>query len=219
MFHLEDVLRLKDAEQVKTIARRHIATLLPVLAFSLLLIVGPFFLLFPLFRWGMPGVIVFLVALSLGILSGARSLFLWDADVLVVTNVRVVDVDQRGLFTRIVSEVLLATVQDVVWSKKGFWESLFRMGTVRLQSSGGSTTIEAKRVPHPEKLHQLISDLSHGSVPLPSVPSGAADPRVDSEQLERIISMLKTFSSEELARVETVLKARSSHSPDSPDIV
>ncbi len=219
MFHLEDVLHVKDAEQVKTIARRHIATLLPSLSLSFLLIVGPFFVLFPLFRWGMPGVIVFLVALSLGILFGTRSLMLWDSDVLVVTNIRVVDVDQRGAFTRMISEVPLASVQDITWSQKGFLESLFRMGTVRLQSSGGSTTIEAKRVPHPEKLQQLISDLSHGSAPVPSLPRGDAHSRADPEQLERMIAMFQTFSSEELARVETVLKVRTSHPSDNPDVV
>jgi len=49
MFRLESVIQLKDEEQIRAIARRHIITLIGPLALAMVLIVVPFFFLFPLF--------------------------------------------------------------------------------------------------------------------------------------------------------------------------
>ncbi len=227
MFHIEDVLTLKPDERVKTVARCHVVTLVPKLFFALLLIVVPFFLLFPLFNWGMPGIVVFLIAVAAGIILAIRTLILWDAGALVVTTSRIVHVDQRGVFTRMVSEAPFSSIQDVSWSMKGFWSSLARMGTVRIRLSSGATTIEATRVSHPETLHRLISEMRGAGVgsrasgvvatgeqrpAMPSVPATpSAAPSTTSgspERIERILAVLKTYSDEELARIEAVLKAR-----------
>ncbi len=79
MFHIEDVLQLKDDEQVKAIVRRHVVMLVPRLFLALLLIVIPFFLLFPLFSWGLPGAIGFFVVILIGVVIAIRTLLLWDA--------------------------------------------------------------------------------------------------------------------------------------------
>lgn len=225
MFRIEDVLLLKDDERVKTLARRHIVTLLPRLFLALLLIVLPFFFLFPLFALGPLGVALFIVLFGCGAVLAVRSLLLWDADVLIITNHRVVDVDQRGVFTRMVSEAPLGSIQDVSWMAKGFLESLFRMGTLRIQLASGTSTIEAKRISHPKALHELISNLRHvpssGEATKPAEPADVTEvektvepsrteepqPKEDT-RLARIISLLETYSDEDLARIETVLNAR-----------
>lgn len=204
MFHIEDVLLLKDGEQVKAFARRHAITLFPGLFLALLFIVLPFFLLFPLFSLGVPGLILFGITLLGGMLLTIRTLLLWDSDVLLITNYRVVDVDQRGFFSRIVSEAPLSTIQDVSWEKKGLLETVFRMGNVKIQTASTGVTICANQISHPHELHELINDLRHRmglNVQEGSLPSSP-------DRLKRIASLLEKYSPEELARVESVLKAR-----------
>ena len=203
MFHLEDVLQLKDDEQVTSITRRHPATFIPSLVLASLLIVLPFFLLFKLFSWGILGVILFISAVVIGIIVAIRSLVLWDADVLVVTNLRLVEVDQRGLLARSVSEASMPTVQDVSWSRTGLAETLFRMGTVTIKTSTSSGTIEAKRVGRPEAVYELINDMRHVTSPK------RMDVSPDRlQKLKSISTLLETYSLEELERIEVVLKAR-----------
>lgn len=209
MFHIEDVLLLKDDESVKTLARRHVVTLFPRLFLALVFLVLPFFFLFPLFGLGPLGIVLFIILFGCGAAFAVRSLLLWDADVLIITNHRVVDVDQRGVFTRMVSEAPLGSIQDVSWMAKGFFESLFRMGTLRIQLASGTTTIEARHVSHPKMLHELISTLRHvpsseAAATLPDVP----EVKKEESRLARVIALLETYSDEDLARIETVLNAR-----------
>lgn len=205
MFRVEDVLLPKDEERVKTVTRRHLVTICPGLLLSLVLIVVPFFLLFPLFGWGIPGVIIFFVSLLSGLAIAIRTLLLWDSDVLIVTNLRLIDVDQRGLFSRIVSETPLSSIQNVSWAKKGLIETIFRFGSVKVQTQSVATTIEAQRIPHPQLIHELINDLRQHAAPL-QASSGPA--RASPDPLKHISSLLEKYSPEELSRVEAVLKAR-----------
>lgn len=203
MFHLEDVLQLKDDEKVISIIRRHPATLAPALLLSLLLIVIPFFLLFPLFSWGILGVGLFFVAVILGIATAIRAMVLWDADVLVITNLRLVEVDQKSLLARTVSEAGMPTIQDVSWSRKGIVETLFRMGTVRVKTSVGNGEIEARHIGRPELIYEAINDIRHATSPK----------RVDLapdrlQKLKSISALLESYSVDELTRIETILRAR-----------
>ena len=175
MFRTEDVILLKDDERIRTITRRHVITLFPGLGLALLFIVIPFFLLFPLFSWGMPGVILFFASLMLGLGIAFRVLLVWDSDVLIVTSLRLVDVDQRGLFTRIVTEAPLSTIQDVSWSKRGIIETVFGLGTVRVQTAAATASLEAQRIPRPQVIHELINELRHHHV-TKTAPVAAAMP-------------------------------------------
>jgi len=203
MFHLEDVLQLKEGEKVTSMIRRHVMTLLPNLAFAVLLIVLPFFLLFPLFSWGIPGVILFAVAVIGGIVIAIRTMVLWDADVLVITNLRLVDVDQKGLFTRAVTEAQLLNIQEVSWKKNGMFETLFGMGSIIVQTAGTANNVEAVRVPHPQRIADFINNMRHQTAPKKT----AIDPE-KYEKLKLIQNLLQGFSLEELERIETILRAR-----------
>lgn len=202
MFHLEDVLQLKDGEQVKSVMRRHVVTLAPPLFLSLVLIVTPFFLLFPLFGWGIPGVALFFTAVVLGIVIAIRALVLWDADVIIVTNLRLIDVDQRGLLTRTVSEAALSAIQDVSWKRRGLFETMFRIGSVVVQTAGSATTIEARKIPRPEQTYELINELRHASAP------GSKAPEAREDLLGEIADLLKGYSTDELTRIKSILRAR-----------
>lgn len=213
MFRIEDVLQLKDGEKIRAVIRRHLVTLVAPLFLALILIVVPFFLLFPLFSWGIPGVILFFFAVAAGMVIAVRSLILWDADVLIVTTMRLVDVDQKGLLTRSVSEAALGAIQDVSWIRNGFLDTMFRMGKVKIQTASTTSVLEATRVPQPEAIFELINELRHDA-PSSSSPAGGRSnvpgeaPSERKDLLDSICRMLQPYSFDELKRVETVLKAR-----------
>lgn len=160
MFHIHDVLLPKEGEVVHCLVRRHGVTLVPQLLLAGLLMVVPFFLLFPLARWGAIGTVLFVLLLASGLFVALRAFLLWDADVLIVTSERVVDVDQRGLWNRIVCETPLIFIQEVICEQKGLADAVCRMGTVRIRSAPSATAeMSASCVRRPERLRQMIQDL------------------------------------------------------------
>lgn len=221
MFRLQDVLQLKDTEEVRWLTRRHAATLFPSLVPAFLLIVLPFFFLFPLFSLGWLGVLMFSASVLSGLGIAARALLIWDADVFIVTNLRVVDVDQSGLFARKVTEAPLATVQDCSWQRKGVLETVFRMGSVRVQTAGTAADLEAVRIPAPESVHEIINDQRQGTRSRRVETGGATR----SAKMCEIQALLDGFSDEELARIETILRQRERraatesflHAPEEPE--
>ena len=68
MIRLEEVIQLKEGEEVKALMRRHVVTLLPQLVAASVLIVAPFFFLFPLFTSGPAGIVLFGVLVLVGVL-------------------------------------------------------------------------------------------------------------------------------------------------------
>lgn len=215
MFRLEAVIQLKEEESVKALARRHIITILPSLFLSMVLIVLPFFFMFPLFGWGTPGIIIFGVLILAGAFVAFRTLFMWDEDVLILTNQRVIDVDQKGLFSRKVTEMSLSSVQDVSWKRHGFLQTIFRMGSINIQSAAATSSIEGTYVARPEKLQDLINDLRGTTThnPKPSTLNAPAkeeeDPPVEKDRRTRIrhiAQMLEGSDDGAVMQVENLLE-------------
>ena len=200
MFHLEDVLQLKDDEDVQLIVRRHPVTLFVGLAISFLCIVLPFFFLFPLFGWGIAGISLFGVLIITGILLAMRTILLWDSDVLVVSTLRLVDVDQKGLFSRFVKEAPLTSVQDISWSRKGLVDTIFHVGTLDVTITGAAN-MTISRVAHPEKISEFVNDLRHHTTPK------RTDIPVDRrERIKKMVVQLETLPDEALDRVERAIR-------------
>lgn len=208
MFRIESIIQLKEEENIEGLVRRHLVTLLPSLIISMLFIVLPFFFLFPLFGLGPLGVIVFGLSVIIGILWATRCLFLWNADVLVVTNLRIVDVDQKGLLSRKVSEAPYGVIQDVSWKREGIWQTIFRMGSVSIQTAGSSANIEADNIPHPGKLHEIINDerLRHEAEPKEQKQSPEKKDR--RSRIRRIAELLEEVSDTSVAEIEAVLERK-----------
>ncbi len=204
MFRIESIIQLKEEENIEALVRRHLFTLIPSLFIAMLLIVVPFFLLFPLMSWGLIGLLIFAGCISIGIILAIRALFLWNADVLVVTNLRLVDVDQKGLLSRRVSEASYDAIQDVSWQRKGIWQTIFRMGSVSVQTAGQSTNIEVTSVPYPDKLHDLINDVRSFSAK-ESKKTESDQPKDRRSRLRRIARLLDQVDDDIVADVEAVL--------------
>ena len=212
MFHLEDVLQLKEGEHVLAIMRRHGSTLVPPLLLAFILIVVPFFMLFPLFSMGIVGMIIFGAAIVLGLGVAIRAFVLWDADVFILTDARVVDVDQKGIFNRFVAEASIGAIQDVSWTRRGMVQTLFGIGTLSVRTAGGGAVIEAKQIKRPEHLQDVLNDLRNGP-PKRGADGAMLSPPKDANAeraalLKTLQTMLSAYPLEELDRILIVLRAR-----------
>ncbi len=88
----------------------------------------------------------------------------------VITNERVIDIDQKGVFNREVNELSLGQIEDVSFKQQGFWGTIFNYGNVILQTAGtGSNAggnLEDKingfvfnNVPNPTGVCHIISTM------------------------------------------------------------
>lgn len=77
-------------------------------------------------------------------------------DFFVVTDKRVVDIEQAGLFSRTVAEQRLVRVQDVTHEIKGFFPTMLHYGNVFIQTAGEKERFVFEDVPHPDQVVRLI---------------------------------------------------------------
>lgn len=80
-------------------------------------------------------------------------------DTWVITTHRVINIEQKGLFNRVASELHLAAVQDVTSDVKGMVRTFFDYGHVLVQTAAEHTQFVFKDIDHPEKVKELIIKL------------------------------------------------------------
>ena len=77
----------------------------------------------------------------------------------IVTNERVVDVDQKNLLLHSFSEVNLGRIQDVTAEIKGLFGTFLNYGHVYIQTAGETIRFEFDYIPDPHRVAKLILDL------------------------------------------------------------
>lgn len=85
-------------------------------------------------------------------------------DMFIVTNKRVVDVEQRGLLSRTVSEQPLYRIQDVTSEVDGAMAHLFRYGNVYIQTAGEKERFIFEQIDNPELVVRTILSLTDNIV-------------------------------------------------------
>ena len=150
---------VREDEEVRQIIRANPVKYWLSIIFSLIFIIGPFFFLYPLMQFRFWGLAAFSGALLLGIVLSIRTWFLWYRNMLIITDQRLVDVDQKKIFHRVVSEVYYSNIQDVSFAIKGILPTLFRFGTLVVQTAANNETIEIDGIRRPEKLQAVIVKL------------------------------------------------------------
>lgn len=150
-------------EVVKMVMRSFLPSLLISLSSILLLFFIPVILFFTFFEnqgfyYAYREVInsFILLWLALGVLWVLYLWYGWFFDICIVTNQRIVDIDQQGFFHQKVSEASLGKIQDVVYEIKGFLQTIFNIGNVTIYTSGSEAGFTFENVLHPQSIHQAI---------------------------------------------------------------
>ncbi|MFA5010260.1 MAG: PH domain-containing protein [Patescibacteria group bacterium] len=82
----------------------------------------------------------------------------WYRDRFIITSERVIDINQRGLFSRKVSEVELNRIQNITYSVDGIFATMFNFGTIVIQSAGAND-LTLKRIADPAGIQEEITRL------------------------------------------------------------
>jgi uncharacterized membrane protein YdbT with pleckstrin-like domain len=80
-------------------------------------------------------------------------------DVWIITNKRVVNVEQKGLFNREVSELELERIQDITTDVKGIIPTFLNYGDVFVQTAGKTERFDFADVPDPYGIKDIIMNL------------------------------------------------------------
>lgn len=104
----------------------------------------------------------------------AWAVFMLDA--WVATTKRIMNIEQKGLFSRVVSELPLDKIEDVTVEVHGLIPTILQYGDVRIQTAAEQEHFLFDNIPHPQDVARQIMQL-HDQVqrrvtvnPVPSVP-------------------------------------------------
>jgi len=78
-------------------------------------------------------------------------------DFFILTNQRIISIEQRGLFFRRVSETELENIYNLVYEINGFFASLMNFGTIKISTVGDEiSTIDLQFIENPHFVHEKI---------------------------------------------------------------
>ncbi|MFA4817825.1 MAG: PH domain-containing protein [Parcubacteria group bacterium] len=161
-------LEKHEGEQIIMIVRRHwfniLQNLLSVLIMAGFLVAS--FLYFPflfpsLSQHSLNGLFLFGETVFAMMIWIVFSLILIDYyfDVWIVTTRRIINVEQKGLFSREVSELKLEKIQDISTEVLGVIPTFLNYGDVYIQTAAEQERFLFRRVPDPYRIKDIIMGL------------------------------------------------------------
>lgn len=174
-----------DDEEVLLMFRKHPITMRKGLVYGML---GPLIGIIPTAIWPTLGFGWFFGGLfggiALGLLIFFPSWINWFYSVYIVTDQRLIQVTQRGLFRKSFVDLGLNQIQSLNYEINGFQATLFGYGTILVQTYMGDLVVH--EVHHPAKLYkQLITILrDEGIEPAEMMPPGGTGKEFDIEDNE-----------------------------------
>lgn len=157
--NLHKIIQLKPGEDVVAVIHQSMAPHFHKFVMAFLLVLLPFFFIYPLFQAGFLGMVGFFILLAITLYILGRVFLKWANTVLVITDRRIIDVDQKALFDRLVSEAPFGQIDDVSHRIKGVMPTIFRYGQVKIQMSGNAADIVFSQIKQPARVHDMIQDL------------------------------------------------------------
>lgn len=164
-----------EHENIKLLLRRHILVLIwnlvPPVVLGVIIITANIFL--PLVFPNLSESAIrdfFPLAINVFSLFAIGLTFLifmdWYLDVWILTNERIVDIEQKGLFNRHVSEFEFFRIQDVTVEAKGVFATLFNFGNIRIQTAGERVEFIFSQVSSPYSVKDRILKEAKEAIPI-----------------------------------------------------
>jgi uncharacterized membrane protein YdbT with pleckstrin-like domain len=160
--------KIKGREIVIKVIHRHwfniFKQFVPIFALFLLLagIFRYFPSLFPGFQGGVySGIFVFGISLF-AIFIWIFIFFIWIDyyfDIWIITSEKIINIEQKGLFIRSLSELKFERIQDVTVEVKGVIPTLLDYGDVFIQTAGETERFIFRQIPNPYKTKDLIMSM------------------------------------------------------------
>lgn len=192
---------LKTGEKIIKMYRRyHLVNFWQFLLIAILFL-APFFFMFLLFSWGNIGLFLFFAPLALGLFLLMRLIYFWYNNALVVTNQRVVRLEQQGALNKIVTELIYDNIHNVSYQVKGVFPTLFHYGRIRVQTANDNLDLVFNAVSKPAQVAELINSVREK---LSTVKTQAESRDIATSLIEKI----NCLSGDELVALRNVIDAR-----------
>ena len=147
-----------DDEEVLYVFRHHPIVMRKGLVFGML---GPLVGVIPTAIWPTLGFGVFFGGFAAGILLGILIMLPfwigWYFSLYIMTDQRFIQIKQKGLFKRAVSDIGLPQVQSINYEIMGLQETLLGFGTIKIQTYVGDLVI--KDVHHPAQTQKILAKI------------------------------------------------------------
>lgn len=156
---LRDLVSPKPNEQILLIVRESLMPKIGKLFVFGIWFLIPFFFLYPLFRMGTLGVVIFSLLVLSGMFLFWHTFRLWSYTLFVVTDKRLIDIDQRSLFDRVVTESHFVDIDEVTYRTHGVFATIFQYGTITVKMHGDAADIWFEHVRKPARVQNLLNDL------------------------------------------------------------
>lgn len=167
MFFLDHLPNQRTNEHVVLFLRRHWISLVSISIAFLFLTLIPLtiiYIFWPIIQiWNAHP----LVGPLLGVLASVYILSLWlfafleftdyYLDTWIVTNERIINIEQHGLFHRTASELDLAAVQDTTAEIRGIVQTMLGYGNVFVQTAGEKGRFHFKNIGEPERVKEIVN--------------------------------------------------------------
>ncbi len=154
------MLELNKNEKLKTIVYKHwIVFFWHFLKISAIVALPIFVSCHFGFCWrSLWGPSAFWSLIFIGAVFAIRRWIIWRKDILIITNQRIIDINQKNLFDKEVAEISFYKIRDVIYQVKGVLATVFDFGRIELHLVGGSV-LALERVPNPRKIQELLIKL------------------------------------------------------------
>lgn len=158
----------KAQEKILMVIHRHWFDILSqfILVFLMLFaLLGSYFyfpLLFPVFKNPLFHSLFSLLESLFFLLAWVIFFLIWIDyyfDVWIVTDQRIINIEQKGLFARIVSELELEKIQDITTDVKGIIPTFLNYGNLYVQTAGEMERFVFRNIPNPYSIKDLIMAL------------------------------------------------------------
>lgn len=165
-FHIPN--QLPDEKVIKIVRKDLFIMFKRIVAFSLLLaiLIGFVIILFTLY----PTVNESDFYPAIVLAASAYLLYIWlfffftfidyYLDTWIITNERIINIEQEGFFSRTISDLRLFRVQDVTSEVKGVLPTMFGYGNVYVQTAGEQNRFNFEQVPDPDGIRDIIIRLA-----------------------------------------------------------
>ncbi len=169
------MIKLETGEQIITIVRRHYFVMFTSLITIALVALLPLVLLEMVMSGfiSIDGDIGILITRTLGewkfFAYSIWLLLLWVMffiewtdyylDIWIITDRRIIDIEQRGFFNREVTSFSYDYIQDITVETRGLIPTLLKFGTLHVQTAGQHREILIRSAAYPERVRSIILGL------------------------------------------------------------
>lgn len=169
--NLAHFIKQKPYEHIVYVLRRHPITFIPTLVlFVILLAIPPLFYIAVQSLWPtlLQGDVTYpvLILIASGYYLFVYIFFFTNfidyyLDIWIVTNDRIIDIEQFGLFSRTISELDLFRIQDVTTDVHGVLPTFFEYGDVTVKTASSNVGLIFRQVARPDTIRHELLRLSH----------------------------------------------------------